>query len=125
MIISEERVKQAVAEMNEGSVPQDTVVRAACRRIGAMVKTELSADELARYSDNIFYAAAIMALRDSLGADTSPSDIRVGDMSIKNPQRVEQLTEVLREVLNFLTPVLVCDGETFSAVEWRREPCRT
>ena len=125
MIISEEKVKTAVAAMNDGNVPAAGVGNAACRRIAAMIKAELTAEELAKYSDTIFYAAAVMALRDSLAADTSPADIKLGDMSIKVPQRVEALTAILEENIKFLTPVLEDKTAVFTAVEWGEEPCRT
>lgn len=124
MIISEEKVKAAVAAMNDGNVPPAGVVKSACRRIAAMIKAELTVEELAKYSDTIFYAASVMALRDSLAADTSPSDIKVGDMSIKAPQRAETLTAILEENIKFLTPVLEDKTAVFTAVEWGEEPCR-
>ena len=66
-----------------------------------------------------------MALRDSLAADTSPADIKLGDMSIKVPQRVEALTAILEENIKFLAPVLEDKTAVFAAVEWGEEPCRT
>lgn len=125
MIVSEEKVRNTVAAMNEGNVPQDAVVKAACQRVGSMIKPELTGEELVKYSDNILYAAAVMALRDSLAADASPTDIKAGDISIKNPQRVEALTGILQEILKFLGPIVETKDELFFAAEWEGRPCMT
>ena len=122
MIISKENVKVAVTEMAEGVSPSDAVVRAACERMGALIKPELTEDEISRFYGNVLYGAALMALRDTLAADNSPTEIKAGDVSIKNSSQIDKLTEMLKETVAFLTPVLAADKTTFSAVEWRRKP---
>lgn len=122
MIISKENVRIAVTEMSGGIAPSEAVVRAACERMGALIKPELTEEEMSRFYGNVLYGAALMALRDSLAADNSPVEIKAGDVSIKSGSQVDKLSEMLEETIKFLTPVLVDREAAFSAVEWRREP---
>ena len=122
MIISKDNVREAVLGMSDGVEPSDAVLKAACERMAAMVKPELSEEELGRFYGNIIYGAALVALRDTLAADTSPAEIKAGDVSIKNSSQLDKITEMLNEVVEFLTPVLTGDRAVFSAVEWRRQP---
>ena len=117
MIISKDNVREAILGMSDGVEPSDAVLKAACERMAAMVKPELSEEELGRFYGNIIYGAALVALR-----DTSPAEIKAGDVSIKNSSQLDKITEMLNEVVEFLTPVLAGDRAVFSAVEWRRQP---
>lgn len=122
MIISKDNVRAIVSEMSEGVSPSDGVLRAACERMGAMIKPELTEEELGKYYGNILYGAALMALRDTMAADTSPAEIKAGEVSIKNSSQADKLTAMLEETVKFLAPVLAGDKAVFSAVEWRRRP---